>query len=101
MVHASFKDSLSTVGWFRCFACLALAGTMLLFQAASTVMPGAIALLIGDALIFPSAFMADGLSYGVLMVNVFPDGSLLDKNHSALFCNVLGMSVGRLCGPWL
>eukprot|EP00404_Azadinium_spinosum_P030407 CAMPEP_0180562010 /NCGR_PEP_ID=MMETSP1037_2-20121125/3687_1 /TAXON_ID=632150 /ORGANISM="Azadinium spinosum, Strain 3D9" /LENGTH=534 /DNA_ID=CAMNT_0022578691 /DNA_START=93 /DNA_END=1697 /DNA_ORIENTATION=+ len=101
IVHQSLKDSLTIVGWFRIFACLAFSGTMLLFQAVSQMMPGAAALLLGDAIIFPSAFMADGLSYGVLMVNVFPDGSLLDKNHSALFCNVLGMSIGRLSGPWL
>jgi len=103
LVHQSFKDLLSTEGWFRTFACVALAGTLLLYRPISHLVPGAAALslLAGDALIFPAAFLADGISYGILMTKVLPDGSILDKNHASLFCNVLGMSLGRLSGPWL
>lgn len=95
------KNSFTTGGWFRIFVTLALAGTLLLFKEASQVIPEGVALLLADAIIFPSIVMADGISYGVLMVEVFPDGSLLDKNNSALLCNVLGMSFGRLSGSWL
>merc|ERR1719310_1046669 len=101
MLHQQFKDSLSTIGWFRVFASLALAGSLLLLRVVSAVVPGGAAILLGDSIIFPCAFLADGLCYGVLMVNVFPDGSALDKNHCALYCNGLGMGLGRLLGPWL
>eukprot|EP00928_Gymnodinium_smaydae_P029466 TRINITY_DN22189_c0_g1_i1.p1 TRINITY_DN22189_c0_g1~~TRINITY_DN22189_c0_g1_i1.p1 ORF type:complete len:545 (+),score=24.27 TRINITY_DN22189_c0_g1_i1:86-1720(+) len=100
-VHQMLKDHLTTVGWFRVFASLAVLGTCLLFRAVSTVLPHGLMILLADSVIFPSAFLADGISYGILMVNVFPDGSLLDKNTCALFCNVLGMSLGRLTGPWM
>eukprot|EP00929_Paragymnodinium_shiwhaense_P006998 TRINITY_DN110955_c0_g1_i1.p1 TRINITY_DN110955_c0_g1~~TRINITY_DN110955_c0_g1_i1.p1 ORF type:complete len:544 (+),score=68.72 TRINITY_DN110955_c0_g1_i1:98-1729(+) len=101
MLYEQFKDSLSMIGWFRVFACFAIVGAAFLLRGVSQLLPGGAAILMGDSIIFPCAFLADGLSYGVLMVNVFADGSLLDKNHCALYCNGLGMGVGRLCGPWL
>jgi len=101
VLYQRVNDSLTTVGWFRVFATLALAGTMLLFQAAGQVVPKGAALLLADAIIFPAIVLADGISYGVLMVKVFPDGSFFDKNTSAALCNVLGMSFGRLSGSWL
>lgn len=100
MLYQVFKEGLSTIGWFRLFASSAIAGTLLLSRQASALMPGGAAILLADCIIFPAAFLADGLSYGVLMVNVFPTGSLFDKNNSALFCNALGMALGRLSGPW-
>jgi len=101
VLYQRINDSLTKVGWFRVFATLAFAGTSLLFQAASRAVPEGAALLLADAIIFPSITMADGISYGVLMVEVFPDGSFLDKNNTAALCNVLGMCFGRLSGPWL
>jgi len=99
--HQRLRERLSLLGQFRLFAGLAALGCLLLLRPVSLVLPHGVALLLADSVIFPCAFLADGLSYGALMQNVFPEGSLLDKNHSALWCNLLGFGAGRLGGPWM
>lgn len=97
---ALFKDPVPLHWQFRFFASGALLGSVCLFRVICALIPDGFMLLLADAIIFPTAFLAESVSYTIMMQNVFPDGSMLDVNNLSLACNFLGGVFGRFGGPW-
>lgn len=57
-------------------------------------------IITGDCLVFPSAFLADGLINGIAVGFALPDGSRFDTNHFVLY-QALVQDLGRISGAWL
>jgi len=81
---------------------LSIMGTFLLFSfACPGGRHGGWVLLLGDAILFPTLFLGDGLSSGLLMMSqhLCPAGSWLDANHIMLYRGLMVAGMGRTLGP--
>mmetsp|Transcript_16302 Transcript_16302/g.56914 ORF Transcript_16302/g.56914 Transcript_16302/m.56914 type:complete len:545 (-) Transcript_16302:136-1770(-) len=97
LIHGSLKHRLSVPAWIRLLAGIAAVGSLLFFPAAGG---SAFSLILADAVLFPSLYLSDGMSVGVLFQNGFPEGSWFDAKTLVLWQSLLGCGVGRFFGPW-
>lgn len=104
IVHEVLDKRLSSTQWIRLMSYAALLGSPLLFHSIGTWLSlsrdgCSMILLVADAVIFPTLYLSDGLSIGVMQQNLLPEGSLLDTNHTSLF-RLIFTAFGRFLGPY-
>merc|ERR1712137_457533 len=101
MGYLRFSKRLSLVAWVRLLSSFALFGTLLLTRSARHVLPFAPAfmLIVGNFIIFPSIFLSEGLTKGIVMAHVFPQGHALDANGVSFCLLVINSSV-RVVAPF-
>lgn len=101
-LYGNLKNELKITQWIRLMTCLSMIGTIPLFSFAC---PGGPycgwMILLGDAILFPTLFLGDGLSSGLLMMSqhLCPVGSWLDANHIMLYRGLMVAGMGRTWGP--
>ncbi|CAE7742930.1 CACNA1C [Symbiodinium sp. CCMP2456] len=92
VVHIRFKDKLSTVGWIQLLSYMAIFSALLLFDLIPNM--SLATLLIADGLMFPTLYLTDGLSVGIMQQHVLPHGSCCDANTAMLWFGFLANGVG-------
>mmetsp|Transcript_32306 Transcript_32306/g.57149 ORF Transcript_32306/g.57149 Transcript_32306/m.57149 type:complete len:595 (-) Transcript_32306:290-2074(-) len=90
-----YHTNLSVLCKIRIMSVISIMGSLLLYHA------GPVLLLAADILLFPSLYLSDGLSRGLMQQYALPTGSMLDQNHTTLWAGILSNGVGRYLGPWL
>lgn len=107
ILHSLVSDSLGVVSWIRLLAGFAFMGSWLLYASAGKFLPisamhigGAQQLIIAGVIVFPTFYLSDALSSGLMHQHVLSNGSLLDGNHAQLWYNLM-QGLGRFLGPWL
>jgi len=102
LTHSHLSDRLAVTSWIRILVCIALMGSWLLFAPGRGVLPidGALQLIIAGVIVFPTFYLSDALSSGLMHQNVLPEVSLFDGNHAQLWYNLM-QGMGRFLGPWL
>ena len=79
------------VAWIRLLTISAALGTLLLLRAAGRLLPGGYSLVLGDMIIFPSIYLSEGLTQG-LMMRFVPHGgsdSIFEASSIALIMDML------------
>mmetsp|Transcript_144481 Transcript_144481/g.402506 ORF Transcript_144481/g.402506 Transcript_144481/m.402506 type:complete len:631 (+) Transcript_144481:37-1929(+) len=102
-LHAMAAHLMSVVAWIRLLCFVAVLGTLMLFTSIGKALlfhsGGAAQLIVAGGVIFPTFYLSDALSTGLLHQHVLPEGSLLDGNHAQLWYNVLA-GISRFIAPW-
>jgi len=99
LLYNSYEKQLSILNWIRILGSGSVVGGLLLYSW-SEAAAMAYVLLLGDALLFPTLFLSDGLSAGLMMMSqhLLPKGSLFDVN-TVVFFRSIALSTGRSLGP--
>jgi len=98
--HGLLAPLFSMCGWIRIMAAFTLIGTSLLAVGSNTSSPWIF--LLGDATTFPTIFLADAFTIGIMQQNLLPNGSwFADANNATLYSMMAANGAGRLLGPWL
>eukprot|EP00421_Protoceratium_reticulatum_P052566 CAMPEP_0168507002 /NCGR_PEP_ID=MMETSP0228-20121227/77659_1 /TAXON_ID=133427 /ORGANISM="Protoceratium reticulatum, Strain CCCM 535 (=CCMP 1889)" /LENGTH=478 /DNA_ID=CAMNT_0008524101 /DNA_START=71 /DNA_END=1507 /DNA_ORIENTATION=- len=100
--HSQLQHSLSVTGWIRLLSMVATLGTLLLFTESYKIahLAPAAVLVAAGVIVFPTFYLSDALSTGLMHQHVLGEGSLFDGNHAQLWYN-LSQGLGRFLGPWL
>jgi len=103
-LHGGLKNSLTLIQWIRAMSIMAIVGSFMLFTPASRflgIKDGGLAIMLGDAVLFPTLFLGDALNSGLMMMapHLFPQGSRLDANHFMLYRIISVAALGRNLGP--
>ena len=91
LAQLTLGSRLSEVAWIRLLTIFASLGTLLLLRAASGLIPGGYALVLGDMIIFPCIYLSEGLTQG-LMMRFVPHGgsnSFFEASSIALIMDML------------
>ena len=97
-VYFSIKGLFSTIEWIRILSVVAMAGTLLLFSRVALI-PDGLMLVGADAIMFPSLYLAEGLTRG-LMLQFAKDSTVLSSNQASFLAIVLN-NCARTVAPWL
>jgi len=100
LVFTCIQDWFSDARWVRIVIIVSLVGTVMFFKKASEVLPHGVALVCGDMIVFPFAYLAEGLSMGVMMQHAMPDGAFLDTNSIILIRELCSAFI-RGFGAWV
>jgi len=107
VIHALVGPWMTAVGWIRVLSCLAVVGSLLLFNSTCQLLTlggclqnCATVLVTAGVVLFPCFYLSDALGSGLMHQHVLPEGSLLDANHAQLWYN-LCQGMGRFLGPWM
>eukprot|EP00929_Paragymnodinium_shiwhaense_P109679 TRINITY_DN76164_c0_g1_i1.p1 TRINITY_DN76164_c0_g1~~TRINITY_DN76164_c0_g1_i1.p1 ORF type:complete len:604 (+),score=117.82 TRINITY_DN76164_c0_g1_i1:59-1870(+) len=102
------SGQMSMVAWVRLLSFCSTIGTVMLFTGCCAYMHlgansfgCAFTLLVGNAILFPTLNLGDGLCTGMLQQFLRPHGSWFDANHVALWQAILCDGISRVLGPWL
>ena len=97
-IHLKFKHKLSPVAWIQLLSYTAIFSSLLLFDFIPDM--SLLTLLLADGLMFPTLYLTDGLSVGILQQHVLPRGFCLDANTSMLWFGLMANGIGGF-GAWL
>ena len=97
LAHVAFGKKLSQIAWIRLLTVAAALGTVLLFRVASMWLPGGASLVLGDMIIFPSIYLGEGLTQGVMMQFVPHEGSYIFF-HAVSIALVMDMLINAFLG---
>lgn len=103
-ISNSFKDRWPLASWVQGFAVLALSGSLLILKRACFLpepLGCASMLILADFIVFPSIYMSDTLSFGLLFKTSFilPERSWLAPNLVMIYSVVLANGVSRTIAP--
>jgi len=105
ITHVACGDKLSGVLWIWILSGTSVVGCSLLFSSGCAVMlrwvwtSCDLRLILAGAVLFPSFYLAEALTCGIMHQHVLPKGSWFDGNHTQLWY-FLAQGIGRFLGPW-
>lgn len=97
--YFSIKDWFDIALWIRILSFIAIGGTTLLFSHISRLLPNGVMLVLADAIMFPSLYLGEGLTRG-LMMRFAKDSTVISANHASFMAIVLN-NVARTIAPWM
>jgi len=95
--YVQLKYKLSTVLWIRTMSVCAICGTLFLFSSLSTGF--GLNLVLANLVIFPSLYLGEGLTRGVMMQVIQQNNSL--SVNAASFIAITINNLARTFAPWL
>jgi len=110
MAYNAFETKLSFATWVWLLLGASLVGSMLFFPPPIWLLQllglegwysthAYVLLLLGDAIIFPSFFLTDGLCQGFALQNLPPDGQSIVDVNSVTLLSIIAIGIGRFIGP--
>jgi len=105
IAHMMCGDKLSSVVWIWILSGASIVGCQLLFSSGCAVIMHLVwtscdrTLMLAGAVLFPSFYLAEALTCGIMHQHVLPKGSWFDGNHTQLLY-FLAQGSGRFLGPW-
>jgi len=99
ILYDTVGNALSPTTWMRQMSWLSVVGALI--ASAGLPFAGVLAVLLAAVIIFPTVFLADGLSRGMMYQHLLPDGEVFaDASYAGIYTQLMTNGVGRFFGPW-
>jgi len=99
MFYETFGSSLAPTIWMRHMSWLSVVGALI--AVVGLPFADATAVIIAAVIIFPTVFLADGLSRGIMYQHLLPEGELFaDASYAGIYTQFMTNGLGRFLGPW-